>query len=143
VKELMLKASDVYTINPDRTVERAASIMTEHLIGCLPVVEEGNVVIGILTEHNLLEAFQEMLGLPAAGVRLTMRMPDRKGQFIKLAAVMVERGWGVMGIGSFPSLRSPGFYDVVIKISDVSIEEVENAVKQIPEQSVVDIREVV
>jgi acetoin utilization protein AcuB len=116
--------------------------MTEYKIGCLPVVEDGEIVIGILTEIDLLRSFQEMLGLPAKGVRLTIRMPDRKGEFIKLAAVMIEHGWGVMGIGSFPSIRNPGFYDVVIKISDATCSEVEAAVKSIADQKIVDIRDV-
>ncbi len=142
VKELMIKAPDVFTITPDRTVERAASIMTERKIGCLPVVEDGAVVVGILTEIDLLRAFQAMLGLPAEGVRLTMRMPDRKGEFIKLAAVMIEHGWGIMGIGSFPSPRNPGFYDVVVKVQHCTLDEVRQAVSGILDQSIVDIREV-
>ncbi|MBN1147747.1 MAG: CBS domain-containing protein [Anaerolineales bacterium] len=140
VADVMVKANDVFTITSDRTIERAASILTEHKIGCLPVVED-EIVIGILTEADLLRAFQEMLGLPAVGVRVTMRMPDRTGEFIKLASVMAERGWGVMGIGSFPSHRNPGFYDVVVKIPRVSVDEVIEALSQVPGQTIADIRE--
>ena len=142
VKDLMVKAEDVITVTPERTIERAASLMTQNKIGCLPVIENGQVVIGILTEQDLLRAFQEMLGLPAEGVRVTMRMQDRKGEFIKLAAVMVEHGWGVMGIGSFPSYRNPGFWDVVIKIPDVTCQEVKQALSGVADQTIVDIREV-
>jgi acetoin utilization protein AcuB len=143
VKDLMIKANAVFTISPDRTVERAASIMSDQKIGCLPVVEDSQVVVGILTEIDLLHAFQAMLGLPAEGVRLTMRMPDRKGEFIKLAAVLVEHGWGVMGIGSFPTPRNPGTYDVVVKIPGVTIEEVQEAMKAVEGQTLVDVREAV
>jgi acetoin utilization protein AcuB len=142
VKDLMVKAEDMITITPERTIERAASVMTQNKIGCLPVIEEGQVVVGILTEQDLLRAFQEMLGLHAQGVRVTMRMPDRKGEFIKLAAVMVEHGWGVMGIGSFPSYRNPGYWDVVVKIPHVTRQEVEQALSGVEGQTIVDIREV-
>jgi acetoin utilization protein AcuB len=141
VEDLMLKSQDVVTITPDRTIERAAKILAERKISCLPVVEDDNVVIGILSETDLLSAFQEMLGLPAKGVRVTVRMPDRFGEFIKLASVMVERGWGVMGIGSFPSPRNPGFYDVVVKIPRITVDEVVEALSQVPDQSIADIRE--
>jgi acetoin utilization protein AcuB len=142
VKDLMVKAEDVITVTPERTIERAASLMTQNKIGCLPVIEDGRVVVGILTEQDLLRAFQEMLGLHAQGVRVTMRMPDRKGEFIKLAAVMVEHGWGVMGIGSFPSYRNPGFWDVVVKIPYITRQEVEQALSGVEGQTIVDIREV-
>jgi len=142
VKEVMLKAEHVHTIEPDRTIERAARFMADKKIGCLPIVEDG-VVIGILTEVDLFCAFQEMLGLPAEGVRVTMRMPDKEGQFARLTMAVAQQGWGIMGIGSFPSPRRSGFYDVVLKIPRVSMAEVKDVLSQVPEQEVVDIREAV
>lgn len=141
VKEVMLKAENVYTIEPDRTVERAARYLSEHKIGCLPVIEDG-IVVGILSEIDLLHAFQEMLGLPAEGVRVTVRMPDREGQFARLTTAVAEAGWGIMGIGCFPSPRQPGFYDMVLKIPRVSLAQVREVLGNVPEQEIVDIREV-
>ncbi len=139
VKDLMIKAQDVHTITANKTIERAARTMQQHKIGCLPVVEDDNVVIGIITEVDLLGAFQQMLGLPAEGVRVTVRMPEDE-RFINLAALMVEKDWGVCGIGSFPSPRFPGYWDVVLKIPRVTVEEVEEALSQLPRQNIVDIR---
>lgn len=141
VSDLMLKADEVQTITPDRTIERAARIMMDHKIGCLPVLEDKVVVVGILSEVDVLHAFQEMLGLPAAGVRVTMRMPNQKGEFAKLTGVISQHGWGIMGIGSFPSPRRSGFYDMVLKIPQVTVDEVREVLSQVPEQEIVDIRE--
>jgi acetoin utilization protein AcuB len=142
VKDIMVKGEQVHTITQDRTVERAASLMAEHKIGCLPVIDADQAVMGMLTEIDLLRAFQEMLGLPAQGIRVTMRMSDQHGEFVKLASVMVEKDWGVMGIGCFPTPRQPGFYDMVIKIPHVSLEEVRQEFSQVPGQEIVDIRQV-
>lgn len=142
VKQVMLKRKQVITIDPDRTAERAASVMTDHKISGLPVLED-EIVVGILTETDLLKAFQIMLGLPMEGVRVTMRMPNRKGEFNKLSTVVARMGWGVTGMGSFPTPRSPGQYDLVLKITDVTIEEVRETLSNIPDQEIVDIRTVV
>jgi acetoin utilization protein AcuB len=142
VEKIMLKTDQVYTIEPHKTVERAARYMADYRVGCLPVLDEG-VVVGIITEVDLLRSFQEMLGLPAPGVRVTMRMPNRKGEYAKLTTTVVERGWGIMGIGSFPSPRHPGFYDMVLKIPEVTVAEVKEALGQVADQEIVDIREVV
>jgi acetoin utilization protein AcuB len=139
VKDVMVRESDVHTVDADRTIERAASIMTANKIGCLPVLEDG-VVIGIITETDLLNAFQQMLGLPADGVRVTVRMPEDE-KFINLAAVMVEHEWGLMGIGSFPAPRHPGYWDVVLKIPRVTPEQVTAALSKLERQKIVDIRE--
>ncbi len=142
VKQLMKPAGEVQTISPERTVERAAHLLIENKIGCLPVVEKDNIVVGILTEIDLLNAFQLMLGLPSEGVRVTIRMPNRPGEFAKLSKVLGDRGWGVMGIGTFPTSRQEGFYDAVVKIRDVTTEEAMAALSDIPDQQVIDIREV-
>ncbi len=103
VKDLMLKRRQVQIISPTRTIERAARLMTDYRIGCLPVVEDRDVVVGIITEVDVMRAFQEMMGLPSAGVRVTMRMPNQPGEFNKLMSVVAAQGWGVLGVGSFPT----------------------------------------
>ena len=139
----MIPADKIETIAPDRTIERAARHMTDHKISCLPVVEDDDVVVGILTEVDLLHAFQLMLGLPSDGVRVTMRMPNRPGEFARLTAVLGRQQWGVMGIGTFPTPRREGFYDAVIKIRGVDSAEARAVLSQVPDQEIVDIRDVV
>lgn len=143
VKNIMLNADKVYTITPQKTVERAARVMNEHKIGCLPVVEDGSVVVGIITESDLLDALQEMLGMPENGVRVTVRMPDRPGEFAKLSDALGEHMMGVIGIGTYPSRRREGFWDVVLKIRKVSCPEVDAALSNIPDQEIIDLRDVV
>ncbi|RIK28407.1 MAG: hypothetical protein DCC55_38705 [Chloroflexi bacterium] len=140
VQQVMVKARDLITITPDRTVERAAAIMTANKIGCLPVVDESNIVVGIVTKSDLLNSFQLMLGLPSEGVRVTVRMPDGPAEFIKLMSVLIEHNWCVMGIGTFPARRRPGYYDAVVKLPGVTADEVQAAFAQVPGQEIVDIR---
>jgi acetoin utilization protein AcuB len=142
VGDVMTPAERIETIARDRTIERAARLMIDHKSSCLPVVEDG-VVVGILTEIDLLNAFQLMLGLPADGVRVTLRMPDRPGEFAKLSAVLGTHGWGVMGIGTFPTARREGYYDAVIKIANVSADEVREVLSSLTGQEIIDVREVV
>ena len=90
VANIMIKADMVHTIGADKTIERAARTMSEHKVGSLPVIEDG-VVVGILTDVDVLNAIQNMLGMPEEGIRVTIRMPDRPGEFVKLTTVMGEQ----------------------------------------------------
>ena len=45
------------TIGPDQTVEDAAKVMAERKIGCLPVVDVGDVLMGLITETDVLRYF--------------------------------------------------------------------------------------
>jgi acetoin utilization protein AcuB len=143
VDKVMVKADQVHTINPDRAVERAARMLAELKIGCLPVLDPDRAVVGIITEVDLLRSFWDMLGLPADGIRVTVRMPNRKGEFAKITSAVSAQGWAIMGIGSFPTPRHEGYYDVVLKIVSVGIDDVRSVLSQVPDQEIVDIREVV
>ena len=75
--------------------------------------------------YNLLRSYQEMLGLPVPGVRVTIRMPDQFGEFNKLMSIIGEHKLSVMGVGTYPSPRKDGYYDAVFKISETTLSEVE------------------
>jgi len=68
------------TIAPDETVRKAAALMTGHVIGSLPVIEDGKLV-GIVTSHDLVSLLAKGSTHPApAGVRpvLAKRGPKKK-----------------------------------------------------------------
>ncbi len=55
----MLKAKDIMTkevfkVRPDSTVEELARLLIEHKISGVPVVDENNKLIGIVTENDLI-----------------------------------------------------------------------------------------
>ena len=54
IKEVMVK--DVVTIGPDTKIHEAGRIMLEKKIGCLPVVQGGNLV-GMVTETDILQFY--------------------------------------------------------------------------------------
>lgn len=142
VKDVMLPAKDVITISQEKTVERAAKLLADNKIGCLPVIEDG-VVIGILSEVDLLHSYQQMLGMPAPGVRLTIRMLDRKGEFARLMRILGDNQLGVVGVGTYPTRRKPGYYDAVIKIPNTTSDMLEEIFNLEADLDIVDIREAV
>jgi CBS domain-containing protein len=48
-------SSDLFTVSPDASLDTAASLMVKHKIGCLPVAESDGVLVGLLTETDLLK----------------------------------------------------------------------------------------
>lgn len=141
-QKIMLKTSDVYTISANKTVERAAKVMTDNKVGGLPVIEDG-VVAGIITETDLLKAFQIMLGLPAEGVRVTIRIPEGGAIFKRIVNAISDQGWPIMGLGNVPARKLPGYWDCVFKIAGTHTEDVEKVLADIQDIAIVDIRTVV
>jgi len=115
--------------------------MARHKIGCLPVVDEG-IVMGIITEQDMLVRLSQLLGGNVLGVRATVRVPDRIGEFAKITAAMAARGWGIYASGGLPTPKRPGYWDVVIRVRDVPKDDLLAVLNGIEGQEVVDVREV-
>jgi len=140
VKDVMVKQQDLVTIEPDATLEEAAQLMVKNKIGCLPVLEEG-IVVGIITEIDLLNELTDLLGGSIPGVRVTMRVPDKIGEFAKVTGAIAARGWGIYASGGVPAPKHPGYWDMVIKVRKVPKDDLVAVLQKIEGQELVDVRE--
>jgi acetoin utilization protein AcuB len=139
VKDVMLKKDELITTDQDATLENAAQRMLEHKVGCLPVIED-DIVIGIITEIDLLRKLSDLLGGRESGVRVTIRVPDKIGEFAKVTGAITDHGWGIYASGGLPSPKRPGYWDLVVKVRNVSQEELLETLKGIEGQEIIDVR---
>lgn len=75
------------TIGPEETIERAAQIMQECKVVCLPVVENGKVK-GMICDNDVLRSFMGVLGTGQPGLRLTIHYRRQKGFLAKLVQLL-------------------------------------------------------
>ncbi len=139
VEDVMIKAVDVVTIPPDTPIEEAAHIMVERRIGCLPVVEDG-IVLGLISETDLLQHLTELMSGRTPCVRVTVHMPMVRGELAKLVSAIAARGWGIEALGGVVVPKDPYTWEAVIKIAEPK-EEVVAAISAIESQRIVDVRE--
>ena len=87
----------VVTIGPDAPVEEAARVLQSRPFGCLPVVDQG-VLVGIITESDILRALAELMG-PGATSRLEVLLPNRPGELARVIRVIgIEFRINIAGI---------------------------------------------
>jgi acetoin utilization protein AcuB len=91
-----LKVSDVmirepYTVSRDTPLEKAAQVLYEKRIGCLPVMEDDNIV-GILTVNDILKAFIDMLGVLKGGSRIDVILKNIHGSFDEVVSIIESKG---------------------------------------------------
>jgi acetoin utilization protein AcuB len=95
VKDIMIK--DVITINPDALVEEAADKMRKKHVNVLPVVDEDNTVVGIITESDIFSAFMDLLGYPVKGTRFTIHIAqDAYGILGKIGDIFASNSINVL-----------------------------------------------
>jgi acetoin utilization protein AcuB len=99
-------ATDVIAAHPDDPIEQAANTMRERRIGCLPVVEGGELV-GILTASDVMKALIYLVGANEPGSRMEVAVPDRPGALAGAAGVFGMCGINIvsaaMGLTREPS----------------------------------------
>lgn len=135
VKKVM--TSPVITVDEQTPLEEAARIMVDNRIGGLPVVE-GDELVGIITETDLFKIFLEMLGARAAGVRLTLELPDQRGMLADLTTSIAGVGGNIISLGTFAG-NTPNTALVTVKVADVSEPALLEAISHI-DGKVIDIR---
>jgi len=141
VKDVMIKRNDLYTTTSDTTLEDAAKVMCEHRIGSLIVVEDGDVVVGIITEVDMLAELSNLLGGNVPGVRVTIRVPDKVGEYAKVTSAIAKNGWGIYTSGGVPSPKRPGFWDMIVKVRDAPKDKLVSVLEKIEGQEIIDVRE--
>jgi acetoin utilization protein AcuB len=95
VSEIMTR--NVITIHPDTSVEEAATLLHDNKIGCLPVVEDGNLV-GIITENDVMEIFIQVMGIKEKGSRIEVLLEDKPGALADVTRIIKEHNVNIISV---------------------------------------------
>ena len=140
VQDVMIKAKDVVSTCSDATLEDAAKTMVEKKIGGLPVLDEG-IVVGIITDTDLLAHLTELLGEHVSGVRVAFRSTDRSGVLADVTNAIAGQGWGIYASGYVRTPKQPDHWDYVFKVRGVSKDEIVAVLERVPDVEILEVRE--
>ena len=90
-------AKEVATVRPEDPIEEAAIEMYERKIGCLPVVDDGDLV-GIVTSSDVMRAFVRLVGAHAPGSRVEVALSRRPGAFAGVAGILQSAGVNIVSV---------------------------------------------
>ena len=136
VEKIMTK--NVVTVAEELPIEEAARIMADSDISGLPVMR-GEVLIGIITESDLFKLFIELFGARHPGVRLTLLLPEKRGELAALATAINAAGGNIVSLATFDGEDLTNSY-CTIKVEGVPRQKLVDAVAPLVER-VVDVRE--
>lgn len=118
IKDIMLK--DVVTINQDALLEEAATILRKNDIGCLPVVQDDNTLIGIITHNDIFSAFIDLLGYNQDGIRYVISIDeDKPGIMADIARILGEQGVSISNLAVYRNSRGIEVVVIVYGHKDV------------------------
>lgn len=140
IKVERLMTREVIATTPETTIEGAAYKMITNRIGGMPVIDENNIPIGIITETDIFKTLVEMLSGGQPGLRLTLSVPRGKGVLAKLSSAIFELGGNILSVGSFPIDEDPTQDGLIVKVQEVSQDQLVDTLEALGDH-VVDARE--
>jgi acetoin utilization protein AcuB len=114
VSAFMTPKDRLITITPDTLIEEAFQLMSDHKIGCLPILD-GEKLYGLFTETDALNHFVDVYGLKQKGTRLTIALEDKPGAMFGVFEIFKKHDVNVISLVS-PSYMVEGKRVAAIRI---------------------------
>jgi len=98
-----IKVKDIMTRNPvrlkpDDSVEKAAVLLADKRVGGLPIVDENDAVVGVLTDKDMFEILIEITRVRDGGLQMGFRLPRTPGAFQPILEDITSSGAKILSI---------------------------------------------
>ena len=91
----------VFKINQNSLIEDAALIMKENRIGSLPIVDDDNHLVGIITRGDIFKAFIDILGVKVPGTRISIKASEKVGELAQITQLIAKYNINIKSISNF------------------------------------------
>ena len=127
IKDIMTK--NPFCVNESGTVEKAAVVMREKKVEGLPVVDDDDKVVGIITETDIFNVMIDITGVYQGGVQLGFKLPNTPGSLKDVLSDLRASKARIISILTSYDQGGPDTRHVYIRIADMDKSE-ENQLKK-------------
>lgn len=112
---------NVITAHPLDFVEDAARVIYEHRIGCLPVLQ-GERLVGILTERDILHRLVEIYGVHQPSQPIVIRVEDRIGVLADVSRIFSNHRTNILSV-RLERTHPEGFLHLIFRVQAKDLRE--------------------
>ena len=113
-------------IDSNASIETAAKILHDNKIGGLPVME-GDKLVGVITDSDLLSAFIEVMGLLKATTRIDVIVNEEKGGIDVVTKIIKDCGSDIINVALDSQSKKKIYY---FRLENCDSELVVNSLKK-------------
>lgn len=135
VKEIMTKK--IVFARPDETVEFAAVLMLENKVASLPVLDERDNLVGIITQTDVLKVLINIAGIYSGGIQFGFSLEDRPGSIKEVADTIRSHGGRIVSILSTREMVQEGRRNVYIRTGSLPGHQVRSLTNELEKKFVV------
>ena len=118
VKDIM--KTGIFKINQNALIEDAALTMKENRIGSLPVVDDNDYLVGIVTRVDIFKAFIDIMGVKVPGTRIGIRVVDSIGIIADITNIIKSHNIDIRHISNF---NMNDHVELTIKVSSLEVDD--------------------
>ena len=135
-----IKIKDIMTKNPisvpyDYTVEETSEVLLVNKISGVPVTNEEEKLVGIITQTDLFKVIFSLTGFAKKGVQLALMVVDRLRIIQQLTDIIRSYGSRVSSILTSYERVPSGYRMVYIRVFDIDYPSFESLIKEIRENA--------
>ena len=114
VEDIMIK--EVITVPPDFTLEETAELLLTHKISGVPVVDDQQTIIGVITQSDVFRALVSTAGIGKKGIQFGFYVKDEPGCIRKLTDAIRSYGGRIASIQATNERCKRGFRRIYIRV---------------------------
>lgn len=119
-KVIDIMKTKIFTISPESLIEEAALVMKINDIGSLPVVDDSNKLVGILTRLDVFSAFIDIMGVNDFGTRIALQVDDKLGTFADISLVIKEYGMNITHVNNY---TIGNHVEIILKLNTLEVDD--------------------
>jgi acetoin utilization protein AcuB len=119
----------IIAITPDTTIERAARIMQQNNISCLPVMDHEKLV-GIITTTDVMEVLLQAIGMETDSMRFTVLVKDRVGVMADICNLLRNNNINIRSLVTWPETEHPDLFQLIMRVPAKDGDEAMSILKQ-------------
>ncbi|MGM9988866.1 MAG: acetoin utilization AcuB family protein [Bacillaceae bacterium] len=116
IREIM--KTNVITCFPLDFVEESALTMYENRIGCMPVIQN-NQLVGIITESDVLHTLLALTGINQPSSQIEIKFEDKPGIVSDILNIIGQKNVNIVSILIYPS-KEPFYKILTIRVQTIN-----------------------
>ncbi len=120
---------DIPVVQANDIVEDASLLFSSRNIPFIPVVDNQNVFLGIVTQKAIFSAFTRLLG-HGRGTRLTIHTPDFKGRISKLAKAIKNAEGNIISLAINDPDAKMDIKEIIVRLEASNLKRVREFIEK-------------
>lgn len=132
-----IMSRNVVFARPDESVEFAAILMLENKISSLPVINDKDILVGIVTQTDIFKLLINITGVYTGGIQFAFSLEDRPGSIREACDIIQSYRGRIVSILSTREIAEEGRRNVYIRCGDLPDDKLGDLVKELEEKFIV------